>query len=287
MLRRLAEARLVVLGNGVADGEPHAELAHETLISAWRRLRELVTENAEFLRWLGWVQQRAADGEDLLSEARIAEARRWFGTRLSDIPDAVRRFVQSSETAAEARLREQHDADRAEALRLAGDAELALHTAHPATVVALALGLESLLTQPTVQGDDVLRRVLRLHPLTLARLDHDSAVNAVAFSPDATRVATGSADGSARVFDAETRAEVARFDHDSAVNAVAFSPDATRVATGSADGSARVFDAATGPLIQRALYVIWCFALLGLQGHQFRACFLNGNHAGARGDGAV
>ena len=31
----------------------------------------------------------------------------------------------------------------------------------------------------------------------------------------------------------------------------------------------------------------WCFVLLGLRGHQFRACFLNGDHAGARGDGAV
>jgi len=36
----------------------------------------------------------------------------------------------------------------------------------------------------------------------LARLDHDGPVWAVAFAPDGTRVATASADGSARIFDA-------------------------------------------------------------------------------------
>ena len=90
-------------------------------------------------------------------------------------------------------------------------------------------------------------------------------MNAVAFSPDGTRVATGSGKvlgasggGSARVFDAATGAEISRLDHDSPVYAVAFSPDGTRVATGSGkvlggrgDGSARVFDAATGAEISR------------------------------------
>jgi DNA-directed RNA polymerase specialized sigma24 family protein len=41
-----------VLGTNQADGEPYAELAHETLIAAWQRLRDLVAGNAEFLGWL-------------------------------------------------------------------------------------------------------------------------------------------------------------------------------------------------------------------------------------------
>ena len=44
--------------------------------------------------------------------------------------------------------------------------------------------------------------------------DHDETVNAVAFSPDGTRVATGSGDRSARVLDAAAGAELARLDHD-------------------------------------------------------------------------
>ena len=47
-------------------------------------------------------------------------------------------------------------------------------------------------------------------------------VYAVEFSPDGTRVATGSGDGSARVFDAASGAEICRLDHDRWVRAVAF-----------------------------------------------------------------
>ena len=58
-------------------------------------------------------------------------------------------------------------------------------------------------------------------------------MNAVAFSPDGTRVATGSNDGSARVFDPATGTQISRLNHSDRVNAVAFSPDGTWVATGS------------------------------------------------------
>jgi energy-coupling factor transporter ATP-binding protein EcfA2 len=168
LLRRLAEARLVVLGTGSSDDEPYAELAHEALITEWQRLRDLITQNKEFLNWLAWVQRRAAD-KDPLPEARIAEARQWLKARPNDVPDIVTKFVESSETAAEFRLRELRDArDRAEALRLAAEAELALRTARSPTVVALGLSVESLLVQPTVQGDVALRHVFRVHPLTLA-----------------------------------------------------------------------------------------------------------------------
>jgi hypothetical protein len=94
----------------------------------------------------------------------------------------------------------------------------------------------------------------------ICRLDHDDSVTAVAFSPDGTRVATGSGamlgrrgGGSARVFDAATGTEICRLDHDDSVTAVAFSPDGTRVATGSSDRSARVWCADHGQLIEQAV----------------------------------
>ena len=251
VMRRLAEARLVILDTGPDDREPFAELAHESLITAWRRLRSLVAGNTEFLAWLARIQQRAADS-DPLPEARIAEARSWLDARPTEVPETVRTFIENSETAAETRLRELRDArDHAEALRLAADAELALRTAQRATTVSLALAVESVLTEPTTQGNQALRNVLRLHPRTVSWLGHDGPATAVAFSPDGTRVATASRDWSARVFHAATGEQLARLDHHDAVYAVAFSPDGTKVATGDSGGTAQLFDAATGAELAR------------------------------------
>jgi hypothetical protein len=83
------------------------------------------------------------------------------------------------------------------------------------------------------------------------RIQHHGEVYAVAFSPDGTRVVTGSGDGTARVVDTVTGSELARIDHKGEVYAVAFSPDGTRVVTGSGDGTARVFDAITGSELAR------------------------------------
>ena len=71
--------------------------------------------------------------------------------------------------------------------------------------------------------------------------------NCVAFSPDGRTVATGSEDGSARLWDAATGQELSVLKgHSDTVISVAFSPDGRTVATGSEDGSARLWDAAAG-----------------------------------------
>ena len=68
-----------------------------------------------------------------------------------------------------------------------------------------------------------------------------SSVWAVAFSPDGSRLATGSADKSARVWDAASGQKLLEVRHDKRVTAVGFSPDGTRLATGSADKSVRIW----------------------------------------------
>ncbi len=171
------------------------------------------------------------------------------------IPDCGKAsFVDSNEFVAEARIHElgrardraeiarqqaEAAARRAQALRLAADAELALRSPQVPTTVALALGAESVLTEPTPRGHRALRQVLSRHSRTQSRHNHGGLVFAVAFAPDGTRVATACGDGSARVFDAATGTALGRLDHDKRVVAVAFSPDGKCVATGSDDGSAR------------------------------------------------
>ena len=222
------------------------------MITAWQHLRELVAKNANFLHWLAWVQQWAAEGV-ALPEARIAEARGWLDARADDIPKLVRKFIENSETEAEARLRELREARahaeeaarEAEARRLAAASELALEVRESQRNLALVLAIESLRIAPTIEGDIAARHALRL-PIQREVLEQDSQVLAVAFSPDGTRVATGSNDHSARVTHIAANREMCRVDHDDTVWAVAFSPDGTRVATGSHDRSARVFHADTG-----------------------------------------
>lgn len=67
------------------------------------------------------------------------------------------------------------------------------------------------------------------------------------FSPEGRRVVTASADGTARLWDAQTgEPRTAPLRHAGPVRSVAFSADGRRVVTASADSTARVWDAATG-----------------------------------------
>jgi hypothetical protein len=76
---------------------------------------------------------------------------------------------------------------------------------------------------------------------------HTGYVMSVSFSPDGTRIVTGSEDRTARVWDARTGTPLLELKgHTGWVWGVAFSPDGTRIAAGSLDGTAKVWDARTG-----------------------------------------
>ena len=76
---------------------------------------------------------------------------------------------------------------------------------------------------------------------------HTSNVASVAFSPDGTRIVSGSSDESVRVWVASTGAKLKVLNgHTSYVSSVAFSPDGMRIVSGSSDESVRVWDASTG-----------------------------------------
>ena len=75
----------------------------------------------------------------------------------------------------------------------------------------------------------------------------------VAFSPDGTRIVTGSGDKTAKVWDARTGTLLLELKgHTGEVWSVRFSPDGTRIVTGSADRTAKVWDARTGTPPARA-----------------------------------
>ncbi|HEU0173509.1 MAG TPA: protein kinase [Blastocatellia bacterium] len=76
---------------------------------------------------------------------------------------------------------------------------------------------------------------------------HGDYVTSVAFSPDGKKLATGSWDGAAKLWDVGAGRELATLKgHRTYVFSVAFSPDGKRLATGSWDHTAKLWDAVTG-----------------------------------------
>ncbi|MDX2137487.1 MAG: hypothetical protein SF123_05280 [Chloroflexota bacterium] len=75
------------------------------------------------------------------------------------------------------------------------------------------------------------------------RLPTSTATTAIAFSPDASQIAMGDANGFVRLWGSESASQTSEFRlHTSAVRDIAYSPDGTRIASGAMSGTARVWD---------------------------------------------
>ena len=97
------------------------------------------------------------------------------------------------------------------------------------------------------EAEQQLRRAIMASHVYLTLSGHSDTIESVSWSPDGKRLATGSLDKTAKVWDAETGKEVLTLSgHSDWVKSVAWSPDAKRLATGSDDRTAEVWDAGTG-----------------------------------------
>ncbi|GAA0819065.1 WD40 repeat domain-containing serine/threonine protein kinase [Streptosporangium amethystogenes subsp. fukuiense] len=89
----------------------------------------------------------------------------------------------------------------------------------------------------------------REHHLLFTLAGHKESIQTVMFNPDGTALATGSDDGTAKLWNARTGELITTLTgHKREVWDVVFSPDGTVLATSSLDGTVRLWNARTGEL---------------------------------------
>ncbi|MFB3092823.1 MAG: serine/threonine protein kinase, partial [Dehalococcoidia bacterium] len=109
---------------------------------------------------------------------------------------------------------------------------------------ALLASLEAYRAAPTLDAQGSLLTAVQYNPLLEQFLEgHTSVVRSVAFSPDGARLASGSGDGTIRLWSVETGQVLTTLKgHTAPVTSVVFSPDGTRLASGSGDQTIRLWD---------------------------------------------
>jgi WD40 repeat protein/class 3 adenylate cyclase len=121
VLQRLAEHRLVVLGDDTA------EVAHEALIREWPTLREWLASDREALRLHRRLTEAATEwqrsGQDpslLFRGARLAAALDWATEHDAELNASEREFLEASRLASEHEARRQRQVNRRLRFLLAG-----------------------------------------------------------------------------------------------------------------------------------------------------------------------
>lgn len=239
-------ARLLVSSADADDGDAVIEVAHEALFRYWAPLRQEIEAHAEELQWRADLERWAVDWERssrqdayLLRAERLKTARQRAasaGDLTSDVP-LVAEFLDRSIRADRAAREQLSEAIARQALgEVNQDPEHSL-------LLALAAVEEC---APTPSAQRALVTALSASRIRGVIRGHEHAVTAVDWSRDGARIATSSADRTARIWDANTQGQLLVLRHDDEVRTVTWSSDGTRVATMSADRSARIWDTTTG-----------------------------------------
>ena len=239
-------ARLLVTSASPEDGGAVMEVAHEALFRHWAPLRQEIEVHAEELHWRADLERWALDWERsgrqdayLLRAERLKTARQLAASAEDLASDVllVAEFLDRSNRADHTAREQLSETIARQAL---GEVD---HDPEHSLLLALAAVQEC---APTPEAQRALATALGASRIRGVLEGHERAVTAVDWSRSGDRIATVSADRTARIWDASTQRQLLVLAHDDEVRTVAWSPDGTRVATMSADRTARVWDAVNG-----------------------------------------
>ncbi|MBF8283025.1 MAG: hypothetical protein HW378_1940 [Anaerolineales bacterium] len=275
VLTRLADARLIITDEGVA------EVAHEALIREWPTLRGWLEENREGLRLHrhltlaaeGWVRHGRDPGE-LYRGARLAQALEWAAAHPAELNRLEREFLEASQAlveqeAAEREAQRQRELEAAQRLaetqmRAAEQLRRRALTLAAAFILALAMagaalffGEQARQTAVTAQTD---RRIASARELAAAALnnlpvDPERSILLALQAVSTTRAVDGTvlpeAEGALHSSIVASPIRLTLTGHATRVLSAAFSPDGKRLATIGDNGTTIVWDSMTGEELLR------------------------------------
>jgi len=276
-IEKLTEARLLVTGKtqGRLRERPVEvdiiDVAHESLIRSWPRLRRWIEENRAFHRWRVRLTELVSEWGDrwdpglLLRGARLIEAESFSAEYGEALTSSEAAFIaasveqrQDEQRAREAQLKAL-DEQRNRALRMQSlfltDLARQQNDRYD-YCLGLLLALEALPSQRSGQQrplvpqafKELYRSAVNLQRLQL--LDGGAGVIDAAFDPAGQWLVTTGDAGRALAWDLDTGEQLALLEgHSDAVNCSVVTPDGRRLVTGSFDGTARLWDTRNWSLI--------------------------------------
>ncbi|HEV3076126.1 MAG TPA: toll/interleukin-1 receptor domain-containing protein, partial [Thermoanaerobaculia bacterium] len=261
VIRRLADANLLITGRDAATGRATAQVAHEALIRSWKRLADWVNEDRQFLLWRQRLAARVADWQEagcddgaLLPRALLGEARAWRERRAGDLAASEASFIRASEELEQRELeRWQSLSQTALAQRLAAESQRLLEEQPEELERATLLAVEAMRRVPSVEASEALGAALQLLPRQVLQLAHDSAVSDARFSPDGTVIITAT-DGQVVLWEPGSGRQLKALAAGGPVGEIEISADGRYVAAGVGDSEAMVWELHSGAEVARVTH---------------------------------